>query len=442
MAMMMGRWRRAWTAVGLIPALWMGCAPLPAGEAAWSGGRYAGRFDSSPVRLPSAYREAGKEMRGIWVATVNNTDFPTCATWEEFRRHWRQLTAQLAQDKFNAVFFQVRPTNDAFYPSKLNPWSRFLAGAEGRAPEGDFDPLAFMIQEAHRNGLEFHAWLNPYRVIGTTNLSCNAYLNTLAPDNFARKNPNLVLDAVIDGKRRLVLNPGEPQVRGFVAATVMELVRNYPLDGIHFDDYFYPDNTPEEADRATFRKYNAQHMSLGDWRRNNVNLLVQDVHRQIAAWNRQNGRSVRFGISPFGIWRNRKSSPAGSLTGGSESYEAHCADSLRWIQAGWIDYIVPQIYWDFNQDVAAYAALCDWWSKAVRGTGVDLYIGLAPYRLGQRGWDAEELCRQLLYNQKNPEIKGSIFFSRRSLYNPENPIMRRGGIDCLRRLWTRRVPVR
>lgn len=411
-------------------------------ESVWHGARYAGKFNTAPVRLPRVYSERAREMRGIWIATVGNLDFPRCETPEVFQQRVRKLMKDLAAAGFNAVFFQVRPTNDAFYPSQLNPWSRFLTGTEGKPLAQGFDPLRFLIGEAHRNGLEFHAWLNPYRVARATRLSKKDYLLTLDPRNFARKNPHLVMETFADGERKLTLNPGEPAVRSFVTATVMELVRNYALDGIHFDDYFYPDYAPAAADAATFRKYGSGKLTQADWRRGNVNLLIQTLHREIAAYNRANRRKVRFGVSPAGIWRNRKNTPLGSLTGGVESYEIHCADTLLWVKSGWLDYIVPQLYWNFNHDTAAYAALCDWWSQAVRGTRTELYIGQGLYRLGESGWDRHELYRQLLYNQKHPEIKGSLFFSLRNWEKPANAVQRSGGRDMLRILWQKRVPAR
>lgn len=418
-----------------------GCL-LHAGETILSGARYAGKLDSRPVRLPRQYRPKSPELRGVWVATIHNLDFPLCDSQALFQQRVRTLMQSLAAARFNAVFFQVRPSCDAFYPSRLNPWSRFLTGKEGRPPGNGFDPLRFMIDEAHRNGLEFHAWLNPYRVTAATDLSKKAALAALAPDNFARRHPELVMETMAGKKRKLTLNPGEPAVRKFIVDTVLELVGGYALDGIHFDDYFYPDGMPEWADRACYLRRNPAKLPLDDWRRANVNLLIWHVHDRIAAANRASGRRVRFGVSPFGIWRNRKSDPAGSLTAGLESYSWQYADTRLWVKSGWLDYIAPQLYWHFDHDSAAYAALCDWWCDTVRGTRTDLYIGHGVYRLGEKGWGRDELRNQLLYNQKHPEIKGSVLFSQRSLAEPGNATMRAGGCEMLRTLWTAPVPAR
>ncbi len=400
--------------------------------------RYGGKLDPSPVKMPQNRPAPLREMRGVWVATIFNLDYPRPKNVDEFKRFYRNMCRRLAEHKFNAVFFQVRPANDAFYPSRLNVWSRFLSGTEGMALAGgkNFDPLQFMISEAHRHGLQFHAWLNPYRVIGATKLSKSQYLKTLAPGNFARKYPHLVMDIVRKDKQHtLVLNPGERQVRNFITATVMEIVSKYNVDSIHFDDYFYPDNAPLKADYATFVKNNPRKLSQADWRRNNVTTLIWNIHNQIKSFNIRHKRNVRFGVSPFGIWRNNKTTVLGSLTRGAESYHWQYADTRLWVKNNMIDYIVPQIYWHFNHDAAPYAALTDWWCKTVRNTQVDLYIGQAAYQLGQKQWDRNQLWYQLRYNRSKPEIKGSVIFSYRNLAAPDNRIMEQGGRQMLKKFW-------
>ena len=400
--------------------------------------RYAGKLDPTPVKMPRKRPAPVKEMRGVWVATVFNLDYQRPRNVNEFKTFYRNMCQRLAEHKFNAIFFQVRPANDAFYNSKLNPWSKFLSGQEGIPLSGDrnFDPMAFMISEAHRNGLEFHAWLNPYRVIGATKLSKHQYLKTLAPNNFARKYPHLVLDVIRKDKQHtLILNPGEKQVRNFVTATVMEIISKYDVDSIHFDDYFYPDNAPAKVDRATFLKNNPRKLSQADWRRNNVTTLINNIHFQIQQFNRRRKRNVRFGVSPFGIWQNNNKSLLGSQTRGAESYNWHYADTRLWVKKNMIDYIVPQIYWNFSHDSAPYAALTDWWCKTVEGTRVDLYIGQAAYQLGQKNWDRKQLYYQMLYNRSKPQIKGSIIFSYRNLAMPENQTMKQGGRQMLKHFW-------
>lgn len=402
--------------------------------------RYAGKFDPTPVKMPRQCKAPQNEMRGVWMATIFNLDYPRPTTVKAFKKFFSNSCKRLAEHGFNAIFFQVRPANDAFYISRLNPWSRFLSGAEGLALSGEknFDPLQYMISEAHRHGLQFHAWLNPYRVVGATNLSKTQYLKTLAENNFARRNPHLVMESPATGKARtLVLNPAEPQVRQFVTATVMEIVRKYKIASIHFDDYFYPENTTEASDRAAYKKYNPNKLPLAQWRRNNVTMLIRSISSQIRLYNKQHKKNVRFGISPFGIWCNRKTTPAGSLSAGRESYSDHYADTRLWIKQRLIDYIVPQIYWNFNHDAAPYAALTDWWCNTVRNSGVDLYIGQAAYQLGKSGWNLNELYYQMLYNRTRTEVKGSIIFSYRNLAAPENKTMQRGAREMLKHFWRR-----
>ena len=397
---------------------------------------YAGQFSSARVMVPDVYRPKMREMRGVWMATVENIDFAPHTDAAAFRRDYLTAVENLKRANFNAVIFQVRPMNDAFYPSKLNPWSRWMTGTEGRGL-GAFDPLDFMVKEAHRRGLEFHAWLNPYRVVSSTKLRKMAYLNTLDRNNFARRNPHCVLEVRrADGTWSLLLNPGDPRVIRHILATVREIVESYPVDAIHFDDYFYLYGGIGTADYSTFHQYNPHGLALEDWRRANVDAVVRGVKNELTAYNRRSGHKVVFGISPFGIWANRKDMSAGSLTGGLQSFFVQHADTRGWVKKGWIDYIAPQLYWPFSQDVAAYAALADWWSEVVKGTNVNLYIGHAAYRLGaERRWPADELADQLRYNCKRGEIDGSIFFSYRNVFTPSNRAMREGVGKVLRDYW-------
>ena len=282
---------RYWKVFSAVTALFAWVFNLPAQYIPNS--RYAGKLDPRPVKMPPYRSAPANELRGIWVATIFNIDYERPKNSAEFKKFYTNMCSHLAQCGFNAIFFQVRPANDAFYPSKLNPWSRYLSGAEGQplAGERNFDPLRFMITEAHRHKLQFHAWLNPYRVTGGTKLTKQQYLNTLAANNFARRHPQLVLSVPSEGnQRKLILNPASQQVRNFVTASVMEIVRNYPVDSIHFDDYFYPDDMPAQLDIADFRRSNPRRLPLAEWRRNNVTQLITDVHDQISRFNRQNRR--------------------------------------------------------------------------------------------------------------------------------------------------------
>ena len=400
--------------------------------------RYAGNYSAAQVDLPR-YRPRSKELRGVWVATVENLDFPVHRTAAEFKRDYIKIVDDLAGANFNAVIFQVRPTCDAFYPSKINSWSQSLAGADGAGIRG-FDPLRFMVTEAHKRGLEFHAWFNPYRVTGNTKLSKAAYLKTLSPKNFARRNPHLVLCVPQPGGGNLLLlDPGEPDVMRHIVETVREVVTNYQIDAVHFDDYFYPYSGFADQDAATYKRCGGK-MKLDDWRRNNVTAVIVAIKRGVEDHNRGPGRKVRFGISPFGIWANRSSMKHGSPTGGLQSYFVQHADTRLWAKNGYIDYIVPQLYWPFSHDTAAYAALADWWSDTVRGTGTKLFIGHAVNRLGTSpAWSAPELANQLRYNTRRPEISGSVFFSYRHVFSSSNKVRKRGVEYVLKNYWQKRA---
>ena len=244
-----------------------------------------------------------------------------------------------------------------------------------------------------------------------------------------------------DGTYSLLLNPGEPRVVRHILATVREIVENYPVDAIHFDDYFYLYGGVGNSDHSTFRQYNPRRLSLEDWRRANVDAIISGVKRELTDYNRRSGRKIAFGVSPFGIWANKKSMSSGSLTGGNQSFFSQYADTRGWVKKGWVDYIAPQLYWPFTMDVAAYAALADWWADVVRGTPVNLYIGHGAYRLGADSrWHRGELADQLRYNTKLREVDGSILFSYRNVFSPSNPVMRDAVGKVLREYWKTPVP--
>ncbi len=405
--------------------------------------RYAGKVFPGKVLIPAQYRQPSAEMRGVWIATVENIDFPKQNSIAGFQAAVRSKFRQLRAQNFNAVFFQVRPCNDAFYPSRYNPWSQYLSGKEGVPLAGNGDPLATALLEAKKQGLQFYAWLNPYRVIGKTKLTKRRYLATLAPNNFARRNPHLVLDQSLpEGGHLLFLNPGEPEVIRHVVQTVKEIAETYPVDGIVFDDYFYPYSAIGNIDAQCYVRNNPRRLSRDQWRTANVTTLIRTVKKTLDDHFRRTGRKIQFGISPFGIWANQKDHPAGSLTAGKSSLLVQHADTRAWIKNNDIDIIIPQIYWPFRHDTAAYAALTDWWAMQVRGTRVKLYIGMAPYRLGEGQWPhASELLNQLRYNTKHPEIRGQVMYNCNSILSPSTPAMK-NAIRQLRSIyWRTAVPV-
>ena len=398
---------------------------------------YAGRFSRQLVDVPSVYRQRQKEWRAVWVATVENIDFPVCTTQSSFQQQFNNVITVLQRHNINTVIFQVRSNCDAFYPSRYNPWSRWLTGQEG-GKLGSFDPLKWMIDRTHASGMEFHAWLNPYRVVSKTKLSKSAYLATLDAGNYARKHPDQVLSIELgNGTRQLILDPGHPEVRTYIINTVTELVKNYKVDAVHFDDYFYPYDGLKNQDNSSFRRFNPGNLSLADWRRNNVDLVIEGVSRAIRA-NRSSPATL-FGISPFGIWANRSTHPEGSLTGGKECYATLFADVRKWMRRKWIDYVVPQLYWEFHHDVAAYGCLVDWWCNEARISGVKLWIGQGAYRIGN-GQPQGELAAKLRYDSIRSDISGEALFSFNVLSRPSNTVQRRGVSDILRQYWSRRVP--
>ncbi|MDA2804860.1 glycoside hydrolase family 10 protein [Nocardiopsis suaedae] len=364
---------------------------------------------------PPAAAPPKRQMRAEWIASVVNIDWPSepGLSPQEQRDELDALYDEAEENGLNAVFVQIRPTADAFWPSPHEPWSEWLTGEQGRDP--GYDPLAYAVEQAHARNLEFHGWFNPYRV------AMHDDPERLAGDHPARRNP----DWVFSYGGRLYYDPGVPEVRAFVIDAMMDAVENYDLDGVHFDDYFYPypSGGEEVPDQDTFAEYGGGFEDIGDWRRDNVNRLVEEMDEAVHAAKPH----VKFGISPFGIWRNASSDPEGSDTSGFESYSGIFADSRRWVREGWVDYINPQVYWEIGLPVADYAKLVPWWAETVDGTGVHLYIGQAAYKAGRDGaWsDPRELSRHLDLNRRYPNVRGDVYFSATSLRTNASEAMAR-----------------
>lgn len=403
----------------------------------------AGKLGGGPVILANNYRAKQDEMRGIWVATVYNIDFDTCKTAAQFRAAYTAMINRLQAAGFNTVFFQVRPQNDAFYASAFNPYSRYLTGTEGVGIPG-FDPLEYMLTETHRRGMKFHAWLNPYRVAqlpAGSKQTKTAYLNTLASNNFARKKPDAVLMVEGESGPLLILDPGNPEVRSFVANTVYELVTHYNVDGVVFDDYFYPKDMPTSADYSSWRKYRVGNTPIADWRRSNTENLIRSVQAVIRNCNASYKRNIKFGISPFGVWANKSAAhPEGSLTNAAEAYTQQFYDVRKWIKLNLIDYVSPQIYWGFTHATAPYATLAEWWANAVSGTKVKLYVSHAVYRVGVQAdmISSSSLADQLLYNSIETYIGGSIFYSYRKFFAGDNNAMKAGSRYIVEQFWKKK----
>lgn len=315
-----------------------------------------------------------REFRGAWLHTIFQSQYKNMDT-EACKAYLRSQLDSLHAMGVNAVLFQVRPQSDAFYPSRLEPWSRFLTD-DGKAPSPYWDPLEFMVGETHARGMELHAWLNPYRVTSSPK-------QTLPKGHIYHKHPKRFVS--YGGK--LYFNPALPENRKFICDVVADIVSRYDVDAIHFDDYFYPYPVAgkEFPDAGEFAKY-GKGMSKDDWRRHNVDMLIEEVNttiKNLKPW-------VRFGISPFGIWRNKKNDPRGSDTDGLQNYDALYADVLLWEEKGWIDYLLPQLYWELDHKAASYRVLVEWWN-ANAGKNRHLFIGQDVERTMKKGELAEKM---------------------------------------------------
>ena len=295
-----------------------------------------------PARYPK------REFRGAWIQVVNG-QFKGMGTDKMKQTLVGQLDA-LREAGINAIIFQVRPEGDALYASRLEPWSRFLTGVQGQSPQPFWDPMQFMIDECHKRGMEFHAWINPYRVKTTLNTK-------LAPNHVYNIHP----EWFVTYGDQLYFDPALPESRRHICMVVSDIVSRYDVDAIHMDDYFYPYpiSGKDFPDDASFTTYGGRFTNKGDWRRNNVNMLVCELHekiREIKPW-------VKFGISPFGIYRNESTDPLGSRTRGLQNYDDLYADVQLWASEGWVDYVIPQIYWQIGHPVADYKVLVEWWAR-------------------------------------------------------------------------------
>ena len=363
---------------------------------------------TSFAQLPSASPK--REFRGVWLATVANIDWPSKPglSTEIQKKELLRIFDDHQRSGINAIMMQIRPSTDALYGKGREMWSRFLTGKQGLAPLPYYDPLEFAIEEAHKRGMELHAWFNPYRAtFDLVESNTNAqHITRLKPEWFF----------TYEGKK--LFNPGIPEVQQYIVQIIMDVVRNYDVDGIHFDDYFYPypdsKNRPL-SDTDAFNKYGAHRFtSIEDWRRNNVDTLIQTLNDSIHTEKSY----VKFGVSPFGIWRNLSQDPEGSESNGFDGYGKLYADARKWTQAGWVDYINPQLYFPFFYKLAPYEKLLDWWSNNTYGK--HLYIGQAAYRAAENreGWrDRQQIPDQIRYLRNNTRVQGSVFFSSKSLSN-------------------------
>lgn len=308
------------------------------------------------VQTGSAYPK--REFRAAWIQSVNGQfrGMPT----EKLKQNLIGQLNSLQKAGINAIIFQVRPEADALYASRLEPWSRFLTGVQGKEPEPYWDPMQFMIDECHKRGMEFHAWINPYRTKTTLK-------SELAPNHVYNIHP----EWFVTYGDQLYFDPALPESRRHICMVVSDIVSRYDVDAIHMDDYFYPYpiKGKDFPDDASFARFGGGFSNKGDWRRSNVNVLIKKLHetiREIKPW-------VKFGVSPFGIYRNESSDPLGSKTKGLQNYDDLYADVLLWAREGWIDYNIPQIYWHIGHPVADYETLVKWWARNTENR--PLFIG-------------------------------------------------------------------
>lgn len=335
-----------------------------------------------------------REFRGAWIQAVNG-QFKGMTAKQMQQYLLRQLNS-LQDAGINAIIFQVRPEGDALYVSELEPWSRYLTGEQGVAPSPLWDPMQFMIEECHKRCMEFHAWINPYRV--KTSLK-----NKLAPGHIYYEHP----EWFVTYGNQLYFDPALPESRRYITKIVSDIVTRYDIDAIHMDDYFYPYpiSGVEFPDSVSYARYKGNYTDRNDWRRNNVNMLIQQLHQTIRGlkpW-------VKFGISPFGIYRNESSDPLGSKTRGLQNYDDLYADVLLWAAQGWIDYTIPQIYWHIGHPAADYETLVKWW--ACHAESRLLFIGQSVENTIQHADpqhpDINQLPRKMMLQRNYQSIGGS-----------------------------------
>ena len=351
------------------------------------------------------------ELRAAWVTTFTNLDWPSQKglTADEQKAEFIRLLDEFQMNKINCVIVQIRASGDAFYPSKYAPWSEYLTGTQGKSP--GYDPLQFMIQECHKRNMELHAWLNPFRAVSSIKFS------NVSDGNLYKKHPEWFFTY----GQSIYFNPGIKEVRQHILNIIGEVVHNYDIDAIHFDDYFYPYSVEGETigDSKTFEKNKKGFSNIHDWRRNNINELIKETAKFIKFTKSH----VKFGVSPLAIWRNIKQDPQGSQTESSQtSYDNLYCDTKKWLDKGWVDYVVPQLYWSRKSQYTSYNNLLEWWSS--RSYKGHIYIGQALYRLEDQNsgrYSVNEVLEQIKLNRKESTIQGNIFFRAKTFRNnPQN----------------------
>ncbi|MEU7555805.1 family 10 glycosylhydrolase [Streptomyces sp. NPDC044571] len=391
--------------------------PAGAAQRADGAGRGPAPAEKGGAAKAGAAGAAAAEFRGMWIASVENVDWPSEPGLSAGAQQSEllDLLDTAVERRLNAVVLQVRPAADAMWPAAREPWSQWLTGEQGVDP--GWDPLGTAVREARARGLELHAWFNPYRVANHTDP------DRLSACHPARRNP----DWTVAYGGKLYYNPGLPEVRAFVQEAMLDAVSRYAVDGVHWDDYFYPYPVEGEDfdDDDAYAQHGGDFDSREDWRRNNTDTLVREMSARLRALR----PGVRFGISPFAVWRNRDRDPLGSATqAGVATYDDLYADTRKWVKEGWIDYIVPQAYWHIGHPTADYAKIVPWWAQTVAGTGVALYVGEALYRCdaesSTEAWrDPAELSRHVRFARGYAEVRGHVYFSAKQVVADPNGAM-------------------
>jgi uncharacterized lipoprotein YddW (UPF0748 family) len=357
-----------------------------------------------------SFAQPSHELRAAWIATVDNIDWPTKGNYnsDSQKIEFIKILDMHKRNGMNAVIVQIRPATDAFYPSSYEPWSEWLTGKQGQPPFPYYDPLQFMIEETHKRGMEFHAWCNPYRAvfrIGVSSIS-SSHITKIHPEWFLNYGDTKYFD------------PGNKDVQQYVTNVIRDVVKRYDIDAIHFDDYFYPYRIAgkEFPDNDSYIKY-GNGLNKEDWRRSNVDSIIVKLGKVI----KEEKKYCKFGISPFSIWRNKDKDSTGSDThAGQTNYDDLYADIVLWLKNGWIDYVAPQLYFEFTHKAVPYDVILDWWSKNTYGR--HCYIGLAMYRANSNlAWrDKTLLPREIQALRNYPQIQGEIYFSSKSFEKNPN----------------------
>lgn len=408
------------------------------------------------VMIPKKYIEKKEELRAVWFSTVANIDIPKIEDVDSYKAYLSGVIQKIKEYNMNTVVFQVRPANDAFYESELNPWSSFITGIQGKNP--GFDVFGWFVEEAKKEGLTTHAWINPYRValkkLPELKMTKNEYLETLAINNFARINKHLVIETVGGS---LILDPSSSLVREFVSESVLEIASKYDVKAVHIDDYFYPyEEIKDEEEELKFKKSGIKY--LDDFRRNNVTKLIKLIHEKLEKLPKK----IEFGISPFGVYRtnskyfeNKEDKRAWEFGSNNDfscftCYQGLYADVYYWMEKGYIDYVVPQVYFNFDyhrvledgskKEIVKYADLAKWWNEISKKTGTKLYIGQGLYRMGsgEKSWnDPMEINNQLLFNQTLDHVSGTIFFTYHNLLDNDGVLEE--ARTSLKKLWANKA---